>query len=304
MKRKVRDMLGLQAPLGLAPKTQKTHPWYVPPKAPISKRWKAEFRALKRFLKREGHARVPDKYHADPTLGAWVTKQRRAYHWEQCRKVAGNRAFAGSSHDRISDEQVSLLSSVGFEWEVGRTLALRRWRDKFALLQRFFRKNQHSRVPQSLNTDEYPRLGQWVRTQRTAYRNEQKRSADEEPKGNHRLSKWQMAKLRSVVFEYDVREAVWQENFAMLKDFEQWEGHTRVPVSLDSDRYPKLGMWVARQRNAYRNMRRIAKGEQPSSNHRMTKEHIVILESIGFEWEVLGKPIPKIDPSEFEGMIV
>ena len=90
----------------------------------------------------------------------------------------------------------------------------------------------------------------------------------------------------------------------MLKDFEQWEGHTRVPYSLDSDRYPKLGLWVRTQREAYRNMRRIAKGTKPRTHVRMTKEHIMILESIGFEWEVLGKPIPKIDPAEFEGMII
>ena len=90
----------------------------------------------------------------------------------------------------------------------------------------------------------------------------------------------------------------------MLKDFELWEGHTRVLWSLDSDRYPKLGQWVKRQRGAYRNEQRIAKGEKPSSNNRMSKEHIAALESIGFEWEVQGKPIPKIDPAEFEGMII
>ena len=200
--------------------------------------------------------------------------------------------------------QVALLKSVGFKWEVERSQALHRWRDKFALLQRFFRKHQHRRVPKRLNTDEYPALGYWVHRQRKAYRNEQQRLAGDEPSSTERLSKWQMAKLRSVVFEYDVREAVWEESFTMLKDFELWKGHTRVPCSVDSDRYPKLGRWVARQRDAYRNEKRLAKGDKGVHPGRITKGHIARLESLGFEWEVQGKPIPKIDPSEFEGMII
>ena len=246
---------------------------------------------------------MPGKYQANPTLANWVRSQRTAYRYERFRKAGGNHVVA-TRINRISDEQVSLLDSVGFEWEVGRTLALQRWRDKFALLQRFFRKHQHSRVPKRLDTDEYPRLGLWVDLQRRAYRNEQKRLADKEPSRYERLSKWQMAKLRSVVFEYDPKEAVWQEKFAMLKDFELWEGHTRVPQTLDTDRYPKLGTWVARQRCAYRNEQRIAKGCAVGNKSRISKAHIAALEAIGFEWEVRGKPIPKIDPSEFEGMII
>ena len=301
MKRKVRDALGLLAPLGLV--KPRIHPSYVPPSAKISKRWKAKFRALKQFAKKEGHTRVPVRsgFAKHPTLGFWVSTQRRAYRCERYRKAGMCELVKGP---RVNAEQVALLNSVDFQWEAKRSQELRRWRDKFALLQRFFRKHQHSRVPRSLNTDEYPALGQWVQDQRKAYRNEQKRLAGGKVARILRLSKWQMAKLRSVVFEYNVREAVWEEKFAMLKDFELWEGNTRVPESLDSDRYPKLGLWVARQRNAYRNEKRIAKGEKVATTSRITKEHIARLESLGFEWEVRGKPIPKIDPSQFEGMII
>ena len=301
MKRKVRDALGLLAPLGFV--NPRIHPNYVPPSAKISKQWRAKFCALKRFAKREGHSRVPQSYGTakHPTLGVWVSNQRQAYRHERFRKAG---LCVPDCRVRMNNKKVALLNSVDFEWEAGRSQALHRWRDKFALLQRFFRKHQHSRVPYSLNTDEYPAVGVWVRNQRQAYRNEQQRLAGDKPKERRRLNKWQRAKLRSVVFEYDVREAVWEEKFAMLKDFELWEGNTRVPESLDSDRYPKLGLWVARQRNAYRNEKRIAKGEKVATTSRITKEHIARLESLGFEWEVRGKPIPKIDPSQFEGMII
>ena len=178
------------------------------------------------------------------------------------------------------------------------------WRDKFAILQRFFRKHGHSRVPSNLDTEEYPRLGPWVGLQRCAWRNELQRMAGDKPTGHERLSKWKMAKLRSVVFEYDQKEAVWQDYFSMLKEFEQWEGHTRVPFSLDTDHYPRLGRWVRRQRAAYRVEQCIAKGEKTTSVNRISKAHIAQLEELGFEWKVQGKPIPKIDPSEFEGLIV
>ena len=40
------------------------------------------------------------------------------------------------------------------------------------------------------------------------------------------------------------------------------------------------------------------------SERRISEEHIARLEEIGFEWNVQGVPIPKVDPSEFEGMII
>ena len=96
-----------------------------------------------------------------------------------------------------------------------------------------------------------------------------------------------------------------EDKFDMLKDFELWEGHTRVPYSLDSDRYPKLGQWVFRQRRAYRNEQRLKRGEKvPSGAKRISEKRIARLEEIGFEWKVRGVPIPKVDPSEFEGMII
>ena len=304
MKRKVRDALGLLEPLGLAP--PRIHPDYVPPRnTTLSKTWKAKFRALKRFAKTEGHAKVPVGYGTatQPRLGQWVHRQRHAFRNERFRKASG--LAVGKS--RMTDEQEALLRSVGFEWEVLCAQALRRWRDKFALLHRFFRKHQHSRAPLALDTKEYPRLGAWVQQQRKAYRREQQRLAGQEVGPGCRLSsKWKLAKLRSVAFDFDAKASVWQEKFAMLKEFELWEGHTRVPRSLDTDRHPKLGKWVDRQRCAYRNEQCLLKGQQSlgRGRSRISGAQIAQLEELGFEWEVRGKPIPKVDLSQFEGMII
>ena len=97
------------------------------------------------------------------------------------------------------------------------------------------------------------------------------------------MTKWQMAKLRRVVFEYNVPEAVWEEKFALLKEFELWEGHTRVACDFDTDKYP--------------NEQRFAKGEKLRARHRIHrigKEHIARLEELGF-WsgKLVGNRFPK-----------
>ena len=44
------------------------------------------------------------------------------------------------------------------------------------------------------------------------------------------------------------RDQVWHDQFAKFKEFSQEHGHTRVPVLLNTAKYPKLGNWVAKQR--------------------------------------------------------
>ena len=125
MKRKVRDALGLHQPLRpIAP--AQIHHDYVPPRAKISGRWKANFRALKEFVKTDGHARMPVKYGTPelPNVGAWVHQQRAAFRFECCGKAHG---AANIFHHRINDKQVALLNSLGFEWQVKKPRELQLW---------------------------------------------------------------------------------------------------------------------------------------------------------------------------------
>ena len=184
MKRKVRDALDLRAPLDLV--GPQIHPSYVPPSSTISGKWKAKFLALKKqFAKNEGHAyKGASSSFEHSGLSYWIMKQRKAFQNERYLKTG----LLARSEYRINKEQVALLRSVGLELESGKTLNLYRWRDQFALLQKFFRKYHHTRVGYTLNTKEYPQLGRWVYRQRIAYRNEQ-------------LGKWKRAKLQSLGFE-------------------------------------------------------------------------------------------------------
>ena len=79
----------------------------------------------------------------------------------------------------------------------------------------------------------------------------------------------------------------WVDKLEMLKDFIQMEGHTRVPKSLDNDRFPKLGQWVVRQRNAYRNEQLVAIGQHVATKcARISHDRIARLEKLGFNWDV------------------
>jgi hypothetical protein len=65
--------------------------------------------------------------------------------------------------NRISPMQIEKLEGIGFEWGRVKQTA---WDKTFEVLKRFVAKHGHARVPDNLDTDEYPLLGHWACTQR------------------------------------------------------------------------------------------------------------------------------------------
>ena len=125
---------------------------------------------------------------------------------------------------------------------------------KFQLLIKYVAAHGHARVPQSLNSKEYPGLGVWVNNKRAAYRNEKLRAQGKKPKSTARISAAQIARLESVGFEWSrsISETAWERNFECLKAYKAEYGHARPPASLNTEKYPRLGKWVVNQRQAYR----------------------------------------------------
>ena len=74
--------------------------------------WDERFVALRRFVKKNGHARVPAKFADDRSLGFWVRSQRQAYAAELERK-AGREPRCGR---RITAAHIKKLQRIGFEW--------------------------------------------------------------------------------------------------------------------------------------------------------------------------------------------
>lgn len=180
------------------------------------------------------------------------------------------------------------------------------WLKNFHLLESFAKEHGHAQVAQRLDTEAYPKLGNWVANQRRSYRLEKLRAEGKAAKGGGRINAEQIRMLEAVPgFAWvgcrktsykgpsaKVRDGsppkvilpAWRRNFAALQRFAAEFGHARVPVSMDSKEYPKLGNWVHVQRRAYR-LEHLRKAGLPwKGNNRINPEQIELLESVGFEW--------------------
>jgi Predicted helicase len=116
----------------------------------LDARWDGALAVLKRFVAREGHARVPQGViEGGFRLGSWVGNQRERYR-------------AGKLD---ADRQRKLEELQGWTWEPYEV----RWEEAFALLVRYAEREGHARIPQS-HREDVLKLGTWVATQRNAYR--------------------------------------------------------------------------------------------------------------------------------------
>jgi hypothetical protein len=113
-------------------------------------RWEEGYAQLVRFAERQGHTRVPQGHHEANgyALGRWVHKQRQR-------------------RGRLSEEQRQLLEALpGWTWHPREAI----WEKGFAHLERFVKREGHSRVPGAFRGDGGFRLGGWVERQRAAGR--------------------------------------------------------------------------------------------------------------------------------------
>ena len=158
--------------------------------------WDERFAALRRFAKKHGHARVPNRFTDDPALGLWVSTQRQAYAAELERKEGREPRCTW----RITAARIKKLQRIGFEWTLVNPDA---WDERFAALRRFVKKHGHARVPRRFADD--PALGTWVDRQRKAYAAELERKEGREPLYcTNRITAARITKLQRIGFEWRV----------------------------------------------------------------------------------------------------
>jgi superfamily II DNA or RNA helicase len=198
----------------------------------LAELWEENFAALQKFHKREGHCRVPvKKMEFGLNLGGWVGAQR-------------------SKKESLTPDQIERLDNLGFSWDPFSEL----WKKGFAALQRFHKREGHSRVPRG-SREFGLNLGNWVRTQRSKKED---------------LTPDQIKRLDSLGFSWDPFADAWEKNFAALKRYKQRMGHCRVPKSYHEDGL-KLGQWVAWVR---------------SIKDTKSPKQIARLNALGFVWKV------------------
>eukprot|EP01083_Nonionella_stella_P278949 948710_1 len=127
------------------------------------------------------------------------------------------------------------------------------WYDMYSQLLEFKQKHGHVKVPQQYN--ENPKLGRWVGTWRSKYR-EYKRTNGK--KGDPERMKC----LESIGLVDDITtkvakegfKGIWYGMYNQLLEFKQKHGHVKVPQQYNEN--PKLGRWVKHWRRNYREYKR------------------------------------------------
>ena len=182
---------------------------------PHRDQWERYFALLVQFQKRNGHCGVPALYEEDGVkLGIWIANQREIY-----------------KKGKLDESLRRRLEKLGISWD---PLA-DQWERTFALLEQFKDREGHCNVPQSYEEDGIS-LGAWLCTQRMAMK-------------RGKLDESYQRRLEKLGVSWDVLADQWKQNFSLLEQFKEREGHCNVPAFHEEDGV-KLGAWLVTQRTA------------------------------------------------------
>ena len=181
--------------------------------------WEAGFAALRAFVEREGHYRVPlDHVESGYNLGNWVSNQRSLF-----------------ATGRLAEERVAQLEALAeWTWNTRQDA----WEESFKLLRAYVSRKGHAGVPTD-HVESGFKLGAWIRQQRTSYK-------------SGKLEPQRVARLEAQLgWLWDANNAAWEEGFAALSEFVEREGNARVPAD-HMESGLKLGNWAPQQRGLYK----------------------------------------------------
>jgi hypothetical protein len=178
--------------------------------------WEESYQLLLDYKERHGTCQVPAKYASDPTLGYWVTTQRR-------------------NRDKLTDDQRDKLDTLGFTWS--HTIREGQWEAMFRWLERYAEANDGKpNVPTNAYHGRNKKLFRWVASQRDR---------------KLYLSMEQRTKLDAIGLTWhganqEKMTDQWNSMLQRLVVYKQEHGDCLVPY-----RSP-LGRWVSTQRQLNR----------------------------------------------------
>jgi len=189
------------------PRRTPTGPW--PPRRAVY------FDMVRRFARRNGHARVPQPYReGGSALGAWVALLRREYRMGM-----------------LSPEQARSLEALpGWSWSPSEDHFL----ERVELLRAYLRRGGCPRIP-SDHRENGVALAHWAEHLRSLYR--AGRLAEPRIRVLERIPGW----------AWDPRAGLFEQGLAAARAFAAREGHLRVPTG-HVERGVRLDIWVNKRR--------------------------------------------------------
>ena len=172
--------------------------------------WEEAFEKIRLYKEENGHCDVPAGYKDDPTLGRWVSNQRKT-------KKKGD----------LTTERIKRLEELDFCWDPQE----RDWEESFEKLRLCQAVNGNCNMPRTYKDD--PGLVRWVGTQRKA-------------KNKGKLTTEREKRLNEIGFCWNLLERDWEQAFEKLRLYKEEKGNCNVPKGYKDD--PSLATWVSNQR--------------------------------------------------------
>ena len=179
----------------------------------------------------ENNAHIYVEKNEDEHLCAWLSKMRTLY-----------------KNGRLSEEKIEKLKLLNFDFELKDYL----FNKHFIKLEKFFLDNGHSRVPKAYHDIT---LYNWVTVTRAKY-------------ANNELEQYQIDKLNSLNFVWNVNDLEWMIGFEELKEFFDTNGHSNATQSNSTDR-----LYNFRNRN-----------KKLYKEGKLSNERIALLKSVNFDF--------------------
>lgn len=182
----------------------------------LTSRWDTSFGEFMRFVREQGHARVPRRFVSESglRLGMWCTTQR----------MLGRTQMLDAQRKRELEE-------AGFDFEPHQTS----WDEAFFALKSYAVVNGNHHVPQAHMTEQGLSLGDWCADQRKLFK-------------SGRLSPEREQQLRDEGFSFTPTDDAWMSNYQALKAFWSAHGHTNLAKDREDEASRSLNTWLQNQR--------------------------------------------------------
>mmetsp|Transcript_20583 Transcript_20583/g.36998 ORF Transcript_20583/g.36998 Transcript_20583/m.36998 type:complete len:485 (-) Transcript_20583:972-2426(-) len=230
--------------------------------------WNNYFKQLKTFYDREGHSNFKRTI-ADADVEGMSeeeAKEIRTLSWWTCRQRKFKRRLELEPH------KILLLNRLKFNWDPHAGPGPEKWLKNYSLLKEFEQQHGHVKVPVRYSEN---KLGSWLKTQVTQYRNAQVGKLPA-------LSAERIRLLEEIGINWGEKRVTtpWDERFQTLLDYKRRFRNVNVPWQWKEN--VALAQWVNSQRKKYKDL-------LEGKRNNLSEEQINRLNSIGFKWNTGGK---------------
>jgi len=189
--------------------------------------WDERYAQLQNFVRIHKNCLVPNTG-ACKSLYSWINNQRYQY-----------RLYCAGEKSYLTKNRIKLLTDIGIVLdgkENMRAEAKKKllWESRVNQLELYKRKFGDCHVPN--HHPDFPKLGQWVRRQRTLFQKKE-------------LPQSLIDRLDAIGFEWERKRETWACRFKELKDHYEKFGNCDVPYSENNK---ALIGWIRQQRHQYR----------------------------------------------------